>query len=232
MKHRLDGHASSEPLAFRVFHKLRDGILQGEICPGTRLIERSLASQFYVSRTPVRRALRLLETEGLVCRLGCGGIKVAPVTVADALDVFAVRGVLEGLAARLAALRHSVDDISILWELQDQLGRLASIGATEKYSGCNLEFHERIWAASGSPRLLSALSDVSACLRRFTDLSQEVPGRMTESNAEHHEILSFISSRNGAGAEASARYHVHRTLDLIVEELTRETKLRPLAPTS
>lgn len=232
MKHRLDGHASSESLAFRVFHKLRDSIIQGEICPGTRLIERSIATQFYVSRTPVRRALRLLEMEGLVCRLGSGGTRVAPVTVADAMEVFAIREVLEGLAARLAALRHSVDDISILWELQSQLDRLASIGAAEKYCSYNLEFHERIWAASRSPRLLSALSHVSAYLRRFTTFSQEVPGRMTESNTEHHEILSFISSRNGARAETSARYHVRRTLDLIVDELTRETKLRPLAPTS
>ncbi|WP_171905313.1 GntR family transcriptional regulator, partial [Cellulosimicrobium cellulans] len=94
------GLARRQSGARTVYDVLRARIIDGSLAPGERLAEPVLADRLGVSRTPVREALRLLEAEALVVALPTGGVRVAPLDVADARRVYEVRARLEGLLAR------------------------------------------------------------------------------------------------------------------------------------
>ena len=94
---KFDGH---KPIREKVFLSLREAILKGYLKSGERLVEKELAEKMGVSRTPIREALRKLDLEGLVLYTPRKGVIVAGVSAKDALEIYPVRAVLEGLAAR------------------------------------------------------------------------------------------------------------------------------------
>src|ERR1700716_1355336 len=105
-----------------VYATLRDAIIEGVIEPQERLSEELLAQRFAVSRTPIREALLRLEAEQLVSRNARRGFIVRKITVAEVFEIYAVREVLDGLAARLAAVQASPPDIARLRWINEQLG--------------------------------------------------------------------------------------------------------------
>ena len=98
------------PLREVVFHTLRKAIIQGELQPGERLMEVTLANKLGVSRTPVREAIRMLELEGLVVMIPRKGAEVAKITVRDLKDALEVRMAIDSLSVKLACERLDEDD--------------------------------------------------------------------------------------------------------------------------
>ncbi|MEA4884502.1 MAG: GntR family transcriptional regulator [Clostridia bacterium] len=219
MRLLLEDCDGSQPVACEVFRRVRTMILDGEIPPGSRLVERRLAEQFYVSRTPVREALKRLESEGLVCRSRDGGLTVTEVSPADAIEIFTIREVLEGLATGQAAVSRTESDLEALTAALCHMDSSALMGDEEEWGKWNLAFHERIYMAANSPRLTRLLSDVRAYLRRFTRVGFQKPGRMLDSNRGHEEILLHLSEGDAVEAEAAARRHTRRSLETILSAL-------------
>lgn len=188
------------------YEKLRNGIISGDLPPGMHLVETSLAETLGVSRTPIREALSKLEQDGLVER-GSRGLQVRHRSPAEILEIFEVRIVLEGTAAKLAAERHNeVDHIRI----QGHLNKLASSKAAgpAALATINREFHRSIWHSSHNRALVDMLERLSVHLFRYPVTTYEATGRAESSLLEHTELAEAIFERDGERAARLASHHM------------------------
>lgn len=212
---------------------LRDLVLTGEIEPGERLSEVALAQRLNVSRTPLRSALQRLEQEGLVALIPSGGYAVRSFSKQEIIDAIELRGVLEGTAARLAAERGvSPKQIKALDEAVRQLDLVMQASAHEmdfeRYETLNGEFHRLLWNLCGSELLLREIERMTslpfASPNAFVNTQADVPAfhrTLIVAQGQHKAIVSAISLREGARAEAVAREHARlarQNLDFVLEE--------------
>ncbi len=203
-----------------VLMQLRDLILRGEFGPGQRLAEQQLAERLGASRTPVRAALAVLEQECLVQVNDTGGYLVRQFTAREVMDAIAVRGHLEGMAARLVA-EHGIPR-RLQQELQDCLDdgdRLLAanplnMDSYAAYAAMNDRFHALLLAASGN----SALQRAVALNDRlpFAPASAMLPMQgavaldrdwMLYAHRQHHMLFDALKRGEGTRAQALATEH-------------------------
>ena len=147
------------PLREVVFHTLRKAIIQGELQPGERLMEVSLANKLGVSRTPVREALRQLDLEGLVEIAPNRGAKVIGISRKDVEDIYHMRARLEGLAARKAAEQIKEEELAELEEVILLSEFHVKKPESKQMVRLDGRFHEIMYRASGSRMLEHVLTD-------------------------------------------------------------------------
>src|SRR5437879_6673902 len=133
---------------------LRDAILDGRFTAGARLRQTDLADQLAISRTPVREALGRLQHEGLDELLPGGGVRVAVLALEEAAELYDLREVLDGLAARLAAQRAAPASFARLEKSLDRMAQCLARNDANQWFGAPLAFHEEIFRASGNARLI------------------------------------------------------------------------------
>lgn len=189
-----------------VSEQIRSRILDGKLRPGERLVEDRLSAELGVSRVPVREALRVLSTEGLVRLEPNRGASVADVSAETVADLVEVRTLLEALNARLAARRH---DPEIVAALQDTLKRgnaAAQSASPDQLARLNGEFHERLAEASHN----AVLSDIMRSLRERTSLAFSINGRARARQdwKEHAGILAAVIDGDEELAALLASRHV------------------------
>jgi DNA-binding GntR family transcriptional regulator len=181
-------------------------IAEGEFPPGTQLVETMLAERFGVSRSPIRGALRALESDGLVVRYPHRGNYVAGLTPDDIQEIFYLREALELAAVRLAFDRIPDEDLVAMEKLLDGLSPEDS--PREEFVSSDDALHDMIARNSGNSRLRGALKQLSAQIQitRRTSVSQE--GRLAANLAEHKEIISALRLRDLPLIEARLRIHL------------------------
>ena len=189
-----------------VSEQIRGQILDGKLRPGERLVEDKLSAELGVSRVPVREALRMLSTEGLVRIEPNRGASVAEITPELVAELVEVRTLLEALNARLAARRH---DPEIIGLLQDTLKRgnvAAQSGSSDQLARLNGEFHERLAEASRN----SVLTEMMRSLRERTSLAFALNGRSRarEDWKDHAGILAAVIDGDEELAALLASRHV------------------------
>jgi DNA-binding GntR family transcriptional regulator len=181
---------------------LRELVITGELPPGTELRQRELAARFNVSPTPVREALKRLESEGLVEYDIHRGSRVIGTAFEADEENFLIRASLEGLAVSLAAMRVTEDDLDALELLND---RLAQCGDRDPHaSELNRRFHFRLYEAARSPLLLALLR----LLWHSFPQGGRIVRPLSESVEQHREILASLRRGDPAGAEAMTRRHI------------------------
>ena len=198
--------------------QLRDDILNQRLPPGTRLSEADLATRLGMSRTPVREALRVLMAEGLV-RRDARGPTVASLTPSEVRDLLAVREVLDGLAASLAAERRDQPANEALQATLDRMGELLEQGRTRETAELDYRFHEIMARASGNPHTMEQLRLHYAQLHAFRLFSYALAGVPEQSHKQHQKIFRAIADGDSPRAEREARAHVRFVLRNIVDEL-------------
>lgn len=191
-----------------VYAKLKADILDGGMEPGERLLEDELSTRFHVSRTPVREALNRLEADGLVVDRPGRGVIVTEFGEDEILEGYVIRGVLEGVAARLAAQRASEIDIHRLELLLDALEKARDDGDLDTAIRLSADFHAQLWQLAGNRRLLKLMRDIEATMGRYQRLTMAQPGRTDRAIQEHREILDAIRAHDGDRAEALGRAHM------------------------
>jgi DNA-binding GntR family transcriptional regulator len=196
------------PSSERVYRALKHRILAGMLEPGTRLVELQLATEFSVSRTPVREALKRLTAEGLIRVDPVRGIVVSDVDARELEEIFVVREVLDGLAARLAAERVSTTDLTKLNLLMDMMRDAARTGQWEGMVQANATFHDVLHQAAGNERLRHLTRNLLDFVRRFSTEAFASPERANAVLAEHEEIIHALETRDPDLAERVARRHV------------------------
>ena len=195
----------------RVYKQLRRDILRGRLKPGERLVERRLAAQLGASRTPVREALRSLQQEGLVYHSPHRGAVVAEVRDEDINEVYRIRAVLEGLAARMAAERIQPEQLARLPDLLEAIQQCAEAGDLDGLDRAHQEFNDVIYRAADSPRLYRMITSLADYIGRVVRVGYGRPGRVAKAIAEHRQLVEAIRMRDGDLAERVAREHINKS---------------------
>jgi DNA-binding GntR family transcriptional regulator len=197
------GYASRSEL---VYQKLRQAMESGELRPGQRVMEVEIAEWLEVSRTPVREALRRLESEGMLEMEPRNGLVVASISRQAMLELYVMREVLEGTAARLCA--RNASDIELM-ELQELVKREARLqDDLEALARHNRQFHEAVHRGAHNRYLEKSLYAVTDSMGLLGRSQMLLPHRAKTAQAEHAEIARAIEKRDPDAAEAVARRHV------------------------
>jgi DNA-binding GntR family transcriptional regulator len=181
---------------------IRELIITGELAAGEQLRQRDLAQRFAVSQTPVREAMRRLESEGLLTCDTHRGFTVAAPDDGSTEENFQIRAALESLGASLAARRI---DSAGLARLRDLNGQMRALGEDNPgYAELNREFHFTVYEYARSPLLLSLMRLLWASLHG----GPRVQRSHAESARQHDEIISALAARDAAAASARTYQHI------------------------
>lgn len=198
---------------------LREEILAGELRGSSTLRQRDLAVRFGVSQTPVREALRRLESEGLVVSSAHRGALVAEACVGAVEENYQIRAALESLGARLAARAIGPDELDHLADLNVMMRAVGDDRAA--YGRLNREFHFCIYQAADSPLLLSLMR----LLWQSMPDGPQVLRSHAESARQHEALIEALRAGDGPSAAEITREHI-----LGSAHLDPEVDERRLAP--
>jgi len=188
-----------------VYKALLTALKKGQYTTGQRIREEEVAQHLGVSRTPVREALSRLKSRGLL-EIAAGGLVVVRLSRAQIIELYTMREILEGSAARLAAQYATPSEIATLWHIErsfetkfdDQL-QLARI---------NRELHEGIYEAARNRYLVRSLIELNESLALLPNPTFSFEGRAKLAAQEHGKIISAVEKRNADLAELLAREHI------------------------
>jgi DNA-binding GntR family transcriptional regulator len=191
-----------------VYESLRDAISDGRIAVGERVREEEIARNLGVSRTPVREALQRLHQRGVLV-FGAGrGLVVAQLSHNQVLQLYAMREILEGSAARFAAQHATAADVAILYRLQKELADAKPDPLL--LVTLNRRFHHAIYEAAHNQYLMQTLDMLHESFALLHNATFRVPTRRAESDEEHRRIVLAIEKRDPDAAEEAAREHIRQ----------------------
>ena len=201
----------------------RLAIIVGRLAPGARLTERELTEMLGVSRTVVREALRSLEAEGLVHVIPNKGPVVRELSRAEAEDLYQIRAVLEGLAARLFVQHAAEGEIEALERALDVVVEAYGSGDAARVLDTKNRFYDVLFAGARSETLSSMLATLHARIWRWRALGLTHPGRSSdrsqESIANLREVLAAIRARDADAAERVTREEANRAANEVMRLL-------------
>ena len=211
------------------YQRLKQAILEGGLEPGQQLVESALAEWCQVSRTPIRKALTMLEAEGLVEIEPNKGAAVRSFSVEDVSEIYDLRAVLEGHAARRAASRISREELDRLWDLvgdMERKDRGQSLSHEEEIRwlvGANGEFHGTIAVAARNARLEQLIRRTVQVPLVFKAFYWYTPHEHIISNHYHRQISGALEAGDAERAEIVMREHVYEGRDFVMRALKEET---------
>ncbi|WP_051688119.1 GntR family transcriptional regulator [Desulfofalx alkaliphila] len=200
-----------EKMRDNVYSRLRKAILKGKFQPGDRLVERKLAEKLNVSRTPIREAIRMLELEGLVSHIPRVGSVVSSIDAVEVHEIYRIRAVLEGLAARMAAERIKPEQLQQLTVTLQKIEQAIIDNKIDKLEELHLDFNRLIYESAESTRLYNMITSMVDFINRFTMVGYTRPGRIAQAHKEHRLIVEAIKLRDGELAERVAREHIENS---------------------
>lgn len=194
----------------RVIAEMRRRIIAGEIQPGVNLSELALADEFGVSRTPVREALKQLQTEGLIEIRPRVGTFVTSPSRREITELFEMKELLEGAAARLLAQRGRVPEVARLEQNLSEADMAVARDDRDRYAELVQEFHDLLITGADNSKLEAHYRTLMNQLAypRLVATSLRQPGRPLQSDREHHHVLELIIDKDGDSAERVMREHV------------------------
>ncbi|UFH50773.1 GntR family transcriptional regulator [Pseudomonas sp. KNUC1026] len=205
-----------------VLDKLRSAILNFQLLPGDRLVERDLCDRLGVSRTSVREALRHLESEGLVEFADAKGPRVAIITLEDACDLYELRAVLEGLIVQLFTLRAKAKDIRALEKALEVNRKALEQAELPQVLDSVQGFYDVLLEGCGNLAAATQLRQLQARISylRATSVSQK--NRRGASNAEMERIVEAIKGGDAAAAHQASVDHVRAAAKVALDYLRQQ----------
>lgn len=191
-----------------VAERLRQRIFAHELTPGTWIDEQKLAEQYGISRTPLREALKVLASEGLVVLKPRRGCYVTEISRQDLDDIFPLIAMLEGRCAAEAVSRARGADIASLRAIHENLEAAARDGRIDAFFEANQEFHRKIQELAGNRWLLTVIQDLRKVLKLSRLYSLSLEGRLQQSLDEHRMIMAALEAGDGARAEKTMHDHL------------------------
>jgi DNA-binding GntR family transcriptional regulator len=192
--------------------RLRTMVFERQLVPGQWVDELALAGDWQISRTPLREALKVLASEGLVTLVPRQGCKVTELSEDDADELFPVMALLEGRCAFEAVRKATPADVKALRKLHDALERYAAAGNVDGYYRANHDFHTKVQALAANRWLDRATSDLRRFVRMLRGRQLNFPGRMDASIKEHRVLMDAIAQGDAARAEHVMHDHLMKQL--------------------
>ena len=177
-----------------VYEKLRQEIIKGTIKPGQKLVMASLAKTIGISETPIREAIRRLESDGYVTFTPHSGAVVTKIDDRELSEIYLIRISLEALATRLAVPCISQREIGWLKKKNEEMKAAVKKNNYESLARLNKQFHLRIYRAAPYPRLYKMISDLWDSFERWPSIFSFVPERAATAIQEHEQIIEALSA--------------------------------------
>src|SRR5215831_11756800 len=196
-------------LTSAVADKIRDQIIRGEIQEGAQLRQDAIATQYHVSRIPVREALRQLDAEGLIAIVPNRGAIVPALSPNDIGELFSIRALLEPEVLKLSIPHLTDEDFAeadaVLRKYVSELRRQEHVSA---WGRLNWQFHSILYSRANQPRFMAIIRNVNNSGERYTRLQLYLTHGVQRANEEHHRILEFCRARNISSACELLREHI------------------------
>lgn len=209
-----------QSLPSAVADKLRDQIIRGEIPEGAQLRQDAIATQYQVSRIPVREALRQLDAEGLIAIVPNRGAIVPALSPNDIGELFSIRALLEPEVLKLSIPHLTEEDFSeaaaVLRKYVDELRREEHVSV---WGRLNWQFHSVLYSRAHQPRFMAIIRNVNSSGERYTRLQLYLTHGVERANEEHHRILELCRLRDVAAACELLREHIRHAGDSLKEVL-------------
>ena len=206
------------PLRDQVLNLVRSAILNLDLKPGQRLVERELIEQLGVSRTTVREVIGQLAAEGLVTMIPQKGAVVSVLSVDEAKDIYEMRAALEAIAVRCFVQRSTVEHREQLEEALFEVEKAAELTASDELAAKD-RFYEVLLAGAGSPPLTQILSSLQGRVRVLRATSLSVAGRPHQAAAEIRVVVKAILAGDADRAAAACQLHVRNAARIGLEQL-------------
>lgn len=204
-----------------VLSELRNAIFMREIQPGDRLVETTIANSMGISRTPVREALRQLESEGLAVNIPRKGTVVKGICLEDANEIYDIREALEGLAARRACMNISRKEIKELRQIIKDMDKCIKACDENTYGEIHNRYNRIIINSCRNKRLIAQMESIYEYLKSLRQISLMTTERKVEALKEHIEIIDAIEIGDEDAAERLTRKHVKRAKISFQEALNK-----------
>ncbi len=198
---------------------IRDAIVDGRLAPGSRLKEEELARELGISRTPVREALLVLQADGLIESTPNRGATVRSYDAADLDDLYQLRALLEGFAARLAAARITPEEVDRLRESCERFVGLRTDDDVTELVRENVRFHDVILGAAGSERLAQMVRGVIQLPLVYRSYVWYSPEQKLISEHYHRQLTAALAAREAERAELVMKEHVLEARDVLIARL-------------
>lgn len=200
--------------------ELRKAIAQRQLLPGEPLRLEALSQKLNMSVQPIREAIRLLEAEGLVERSNNRGSVVAKMSLAEVIDLSAVRTIIEPMLVAMATLRASDDELSAIRKAHENFRDLVVRGnATEDLIQLSIDWHQMIYGAAQSRHLREFVDQVWTAIRINSAWGSSLAAGLID---EHEEIISAMEARDHARAAGAMRRHVRDSVVGHIDGFTGE----------
>lgn len=204
-------------LVSTIVEELEKQILNGELKPGERIGEQRLCEQLGVSRSPVREAFIILESQGFLIREARKGATVAMATLKEAIDVYTIRANLESLATYLAVKNNKPGLVQELKELNKQLEQVHFSGNEKEYFMLNEKFHETLINECGNQQLIQMLNVFAKQTARYRKMVLSIPGKIEESIKRHERLIKSLEYGDAEGAEKIRKESILANITLLVQ---------------
>ena len=194
---------------------LREMIMSGELKEGDKIKEDELCAVMDISKTPLREALRVLSTEGLIKLIPNRGAFVSTPTFEEIKEMFDVMSVLEGACARAAAEKMSDRDFASLKKLHNKLEENFSRRDQKEYIRINNQYHSFVQDLAGNRTLNQIVNGLRQKILLYRFQSLNLPERFDQSIVEHRDLLEAFRKRNPQKAETLMRSHLRKQSDAL-----------------
>jgi len=225
---------AAAPLRRQVLEELRQSIISGRLGSGARLIERELIAMMGVSRTVLREVLRQLETEGLIAIIPNKGPVVRALTLAEAKDIYAIRAVLEGLAARLFVANAGEAQLKKLEQALAATVAAYAGGDPERILRVKNRFYEYMFDGAASETLSTMIASLHARIWRWRALGLGHPHRSAKRSQEApaglEALFAALKARDAELAERIARDEVMKAAEEVIHLLGSTDSMGAIAP--
>lgn len=201
-----DSKASDTNQGQEAYARLLSEIRSGSLRPGERVTETDLATRFGISRTPVREAIRLLEADGLVTHAPRVGATIRSLDYAEITELYEMRAVLEGTAARFASRAAYDSETAEMEAINAEMAE--AVGDVDRLFTLNSRFHAVLLNAARNRFLVRSIRAIQKTLLILGPSTMEEAGRVEMALAEHADVIAALRRHDGAEAEAAMRAHI------------------------
>lgn len=198
-----------------VVSRVRDMIVEGQFSFGTRIHEGRLCEQLGISRTPLREALKVLATEGLVDLSPNRGAIVREVTPKDMRDMLRVLGQLEALAGELACANASEADIAAIQEMHQRMMEHYAARNRMEYFKLNQAIHSAFVRLADNPTLQTMHETLQARIKRIRYLGNDHDTQWHDAADDHEKMIAALLKRDGPALGRVLRFHLERTWERV-----------------
>ena len=203
----------------KVYSKIREDILHGILRPGERIVESKLCEAYSIGRTPLRTIIMQLEKEGLVTVIPNRGATVSKLSIEEIDQIYRVRAVLEGYAARCSCSQISETQIAWLEKVQQALTKAAANLDYLDWLSNNSDFHSFFSKESNNAHLLRITEELRGRVFRYHYLSITIPGHFDEYLRQHEKIIAHIKNQKPSLAEKAMVEHLETVRSILLDYL-------------